>query len=102
MFDRVLISKDQEQNVSTQQLLFNMCMHFCAFFRLHLEDLPYLKPRVYNPGELARELARFESGTSFKYPHPPIPSVLCPKPCPHKLGIWQWDSAGRGRADLVN
>ena len=30
-----------------------------------------LKARVYNPGELVRELARFESGTSSKFHHPP-------------------------------
>ena len=38
------------------------------------------KARVYNPGELASELARFESGTSSK--SPPIPPVLRPKPRP--------------------
>ena len=31
-----------------------------------------IKVRVYNPGELASELARFESGTSSKF-HPPHP-----------------------------
>ena len=30
------------------------------------------KARVYNPGELARELARSESGTSSRF-HPPHP-----------------------------
>ena len=45
-----------------------------------------LKSRVYNPGELAEELARFESGTSSKF-HPPLPilSVLHPKPLPTNL-----------------
>ena len=30
----------------------------------------HFKARVYNPGERASELARFESGTSSKYPPP--------------------------------
>ena len=35
-----------------------------------------LKARVYNPGELARELARFEIGTSSEF-HPPSPPHQC-------------------------
>ena len=35
-----------------------------------------IKARVYNPGKLARELARFESGTSSKF-HPPSPFRQC-------------------------
>ena len=35
-----------------------------------------VKIRVYNPGELAGELARFESGTSSKF-HPPSPPRQC-------------------------
>ena len=35
------------------------------------------KARVYNPGELARELARFESGTSYNF-HPPLHPVTVP------------------------
>ena len=37
------------------------------------DDISLLKARVYNPGELAGELARFESGTSYKLP-PSFPS----------------------------
>ena len=62
-----------------------------------------VKARVYNPGqlgELSRELARFESGTSSKFhPHLPIPSVLCPKPLPHKLERASSNGTQQGEGD---
>ena len=42
----------------------------------HFHHIRAIKARVYNPGELASELARFESGTSSKF-HPPSPSHQC-------------------------
>ena len=55
------------------------------------------KARVYNPGELASELARFESGTSSK--SPPILSVLRPKPRPHKLERASGSGTQQGEGD---
>ena len=56
-----------------------------------------LKSRVYNPGELAEELARFESGTSSKF-HPPLP-ILRPKPLPHKLECATGSGTQQGEGD---
>ena len=54
--------------------------------------------RVYNPGELASELARFESGTSSKF-QPAIPSALRPKPRPHKLECASGSGTQQGEGD---
>ena len=59
-----------------------------------------VKARVYNPVELAREIARFKSGTSSKFHSPfPIPSVLCPKPLPHKLERASVSGTQQGEGD---
>ena len=55
------------------------------------------KAMVYNPGELARQLARFESGPSSK--PPPFPSVLLPKPRPHKLERTSGSGTQQGEGD---
>ena len=53
----------------------------------------WIKARVYNPGELTRELARFESGTSSKF-------HLCrPKPLPHKLERASVSGTQQGEGD---
>ena len=59
----------------------------------------FFKARVYNPGELASKLARFESGTSSKSPRPPIPSVFHPKPHPHKLEYASGSGTQQGEGD---
>ena len=44
-----------------------------------------IKVRVYNPGELASELARFESGIPSKFPPPPSRQCSVQSHAPHKL-----------------
>ena len=71
--------------------LYSLCCS-CVWDVSQTHDM--FKARVYNPGELAR----FESGTSSKF-HPPIPSVLRPKPRPHKLERASGSGTQQGEGD---
>ena len=60
----------------------------------HVLCIFFLKHSVYNPGELARELARFESGTSSKF-HPPSPSrqwsIQSHSPTNLNMHLFKWN-----------
>ena len=54
-----------------------------------------IKAWVYNPGELARELARFESGTSSKF-HSVLTPAYIVRPAVYRTALWRTQTAASG------